>query len=92
MGIGILGSGDVGQRLGDGFTQLEYSVKLGTRDPKKEDILEWVSSHGGQEGKASSGTFAEASSFGEIIVLATSWPGISNAIRLADPMNLEGKS
>ncbi len=86
-----MGSGEVGQRLGDGFTQLGYSVKIGTRDPKKEEILEWISSHGGQEGKASSGTFAEASSFGEIIVLATSWSDASNAIRLADPMNLEGK-
>lgn len=86
-----MGSGEVGQRLGDGFTQLGHSVKIGTRDPKKQEILGWISSHGGQEGKASSGTFAEASSFGEIIVLATSWSGASNAIRLADPMNLEGK-
>ncbi len=86
-----MGSGEVGQRLGDGFTQLGYSVKIGTRDPKKEEILEWISSHGEQEGKASPGTFAEASSFGEIIVLATSWSGASNAIRLADPTSLEGK-
>jgi predicted dinucleotide-binding enzyme len=91
MRVGILGSGEVGQRLGDGFTHLGHSVKIGTRDPKKKEILEWISNHGGQEGKASSGTFAEASSFGEIIVLATSWFGASNAIRLADPKNLEGK-
>jgi hypothetical protein len=91
MRVGILGSGEVGQRLGDGFMQLGHSVKIGTRDPKKEEILEWIGSHGGHEGKASSGTFAEASSFGEIVVLATSWSGASNAIRLADPVNLEGK-
>ena len=86
-----MGSGEVGKRLGDGLTQLGYKVKIGTRDPKKEELLEWISNHGGQEGMASSGTFAESSSFGEIIVLATSWSGASNAIRLADPMNLEGK-
>lgn len=86
-----MGSGEVGQRLGDGFMQLGYSVKIGTRNPKKEEILEWIDSHGGHEGKASSGTFAEASSFGEIVVLATSWSGASNAIRLANPVNLEGK-
>ncbi|HYO05720.1 MAG TPA: NAD(P)-binding domain-containing protein [Phototrophicaceae bacterium] len=91
MRVGILGSGEVGQRLGDGFMQLGYSVKIGTRNPKKEEILEWIDSHGGHEGKASSGTFAEASSFGEIVVLATSWSGASNAIRLANSVNLEGK-
>ncbi|MEJ7641118.1 MAG: NAD(P)-binding domain-containing protein [Candidatus Nitrosocosmicus sp.] len=91
MRVGILGSGEVGQRLGGGLTQLGYTVKIGTRDPKKEELLEWISNHGGQEGIASSGTFAESSSFGDIIVLATSWSGASNAIRLADPMNLEGK-
>lgn len=50
MRVGILGSGEIGQRLGDGLTQLGYTVKIGTRDPNKEEILEWISSHGGQEG------------------------------------------
>jgi hypothetical protein len=31
-----------------------------------------VSNHGGEGGKASSGTYAEAASFAELIVLATS--------------------
>jgi 8-hydroxy-5-deazaflavin:NADPH oxidoreductase len=50
-----------------------------------------VSSHGTNEGKASSGTFAEAASFAELAVLATSWDGIPNAIKTADQKNFAGK-
>ena len=45
MNIGILGSGDVGRRLGDGFIELGHNVKIGSRDPNKGDIARWVSSH-----------------------------------------------
>jgi predicted dinucleotide-binding enzyme len=91
MKIGILGSGEVGRRLGDGFIQLGYHVKIGTRNPRKEEITEWIGKHYGQEGEATSGTFAEATNFGEIIVLATSWLGASNAIKMSDPTGFKGK-
>ena len=61
MNIGILGSGDVGRRLGDGFIELGHNVKIGSRDPNKGDIARWVSSHVANEGRTSSGTFAEGS-------------------------------
>lgn len=86
MKIGILGSGDVGRKLGDGFISLGHAVKIGTRDPSK--VTEWVAKHGN---KASSGGFAEAASFGELVVLATSWVGTSGVIRVADPENFDGK-
>ena len=35
MKIGILGSGDVGLRLGDGLIELGHTVTIGTRNPKK---------------------------------------------------------
>lgn len=88
MKIGILGSGDVGQTLGRGFTAKGHEVKLGTRDPKAEKVRAWVEKTGG---KASAGTFAEAAAFGELVVLATLWTGTENAIKLADPKNLSGK-
>ena len=91
MKTGILGSGDVGRRLGDGFIELGHTVKIGTRDPSKGEVVQWVSNHGGEEGKASAGTFTEAASFGEMIVIATSWDGTSNAIKMADPTNFAGK-
>ena len=94
MKVGILGSGDVGRRLGDGLIELGHMVKIGTRDPNKDEVVQWVSNHvggGEEEGKALSGTFAEAASFGEMIVIATSWDGTSNSIKMADPKNFAGK-
>ena len=91
MKIGILGSGNVGRKLGDGFIELGHMVKIGTRDPNKGEVIQWVSKHDEQEGKASSGTLSEAASFGEIVVIATSWDGTSNAIKLADPKNFARK-
>ena len=91
MKIGILGSGDVGRRLGDGFIELGHSVKIGSRDLNKKDIAQWVSNHSGEEGKASLGSFAETASFAELVVLATLWDGTPNAIKIADQKNFAGK-
>jgi 8-hydroxy-5-deazaflavin:NADPH oxidoreductase len=91
MRIGILGSGDVGRRLGDGLIELGHSIKIGSRDPNKKDIVQWINNHGGEEGKRPSGTFTEAASFAELIVLATLWDGTPNAIKMADPKEFDGK-
>ena len=88
MKIGILGSGDVGQRLGTGFAGLGHEVKMGTRDPNSDKVKGWISTAGA---RASAGSFDEAAAFAEIAVLATGWSGTENAIRLADPKNLAGK-
>jgi predicted dinucleotide-binding enzyme len=77
MKIGILGSGDVGRRLGDGFIELGHSVKIGSRNPNQEKITEWMTKY--DKAKVSSGTFAEAASFGELNVIATSWAGADEA-------------
>lgn len=88
MKIGILGSGDVGRALGTGLAALGHEVKIGSRDPGQETIRNWLKKAGG---KASAGTFAEAAAFGELAVLATSWAGTENAIKLAGPASLAGK-
>ena len=89
MKIGIIGSGDVGQRLADGFIELGHTVKIGSRDPNQKKVTEWINKH--NDGRASSGTFTEAASFGELNVLATSWAGTADAIRMVDPQNFAGK-
>ena len=90
MNIGILGSGDVGRRLGDGLIALGHKVKIGTREPGKLDLQQWINNHG-QE-KAAAGTFAEAASFGdELIFLATLWVGAPNAIKMANVKNFADK-
>jgi predicted dinucleotide-binding enzyme len=93
MKIGIMGSGDVAQKLGDGFIELGHTVRISSRDPNQKKVTEWINKHGKEEqGKmASSGTFAETASFGELNVIATSWNGTADAIKTADPKNFAGK-
>ncbi len=87
MKVGILGSGDVGRKLGDGFIETGNTVKIGTRTPAKVDS--WVSKHG--RNRASSGSFFDAASYGELVVIATLWDGTASAIKSAGPKNFEGK-
>jgi predicted dinucleotide-binding enzyme len=86
--IGILGTGDVGRALGNGFIALGHEVKLGSRDAQNEKALAWASTSGIN---ASAGTFAEAAQFGDVLVLALNWAGSENAIKLAGPENFAGK-
>jgi predicted dinucleotide-binding enzyme len=83
MKIGILGSGTVGQTLGEGFSRLGHEVMIGSRDPAKLA--------GYQHGKA--GTFEQAAFFGDVLVLATHWEkgATQNAIELAGKDNFSGK-
>ena len=58
MKIGVLGSGDVGRRLADGFVELGDTIKIGSRDPNQQKLAQWIAKH--DKGKASSGTFARS--------------------------------
>jgi hypothetical protein len=86
MKIGILGSGDVGLKLADSFTATGHTVKIGTRSPEK--VASWVAKH---NGKASAGSFSDAASFGEIVVLATLWEGTPSALQLAGTKNFQAR-
>lgn len=72
MKIGILGSGEVGRRLAAGCIDLGHHVMIGTRNPAKEEIQEWIDNTE-HKGYAFVGSFAEAASFGELIVISTLW-------------------
>ncbi len=63
--IGILGSGNVGRTLADGFIKHGYEVKIGTGNPDK--LSEWLDNTGSQ---GSVGSFKEAAAFGDLVVLA----------------------
>lgn len=88
MKIGIIGTGMVGQTLGSGLVALGHEVKIGSREPHSQKLQEWVAQTGAA---ASTGTFAEAAKFGEVIYLAISWQGTEHALHLAGPENLAGK-
>jgi len=88
MKVGILGSGEVGQALGNGFISRGHQVKLGAREAANEKTAAWAAKHAA---KGSAGTFRDAAAFGEIAVLATLWSGTESALRLAGTGNFEGK-
>jgi predicted dinucleotide-binding enzyme len=90
MKIGILGSGEVGRRLADGCIDLDHHVMIGTRNPEKEELQNWIDNPKYKE-NAFVGSFAEAASFGELIVLSTLWEGTENAINLAVSSNFNDK-
>jgi predicted dinucleotide-binding enzyme len=87
MKIGILGSAEVGQALGEGFFKEGYEVMMGTRDVKKEEVVHWKAAHKG----AATGTFAETAKFGEILVLACPGSAVESLVGLAGADNFTGK-
>ncbi|MGH7590158.1 MAG: NADPH-dependent F420 reductase [Gemmatimonadales bacterium] len=89
MKIGVIGSGSVGCALATGFLRRGDDVMLAARDASKQEIRDWATKAASPH--ARTGTFAEAAAFGEMIVLATSWPGTEPALRLAGPDRLAGK-
>jgi predicted dinucleotide-binding enzyme len=85
--IGVLGSGQVGEALANGFLRHGYEVMRGSREPAK--LAKWK---GGAGAKASTGTFAEAAKYGEIVVLAVKGTGAEDAIAQCGPSALDGKT
>src|SRR5580698_8384296 len=83
--VGVLGSGQVGQVLADGFLKHGYEVMRGSRDPSK--LAKWKAEAGA---KASVGTFAEAARFGEMIVLGVKGTGAEETVGLCGD-GLDGK-
>jgi predicted dinucleotide-binding enzyme len=88
MKIGVLGSGDVGCALAGGFLRHGHEVMLGTRDPKKREVRDWMNRTAG----AQVGTFQDAARFGEFVVLAVLGRIVGSVIDLAKPENLAGKT
>src|SRR5207237_1403330 len=86
MKVGILGSGDVGQALGDGFIKHRHEVMLGTRDPAK--LADWAARN--PAGRV--GSFSESAEFGELRVLAVTGKASASALRLAEAKSLAGKT
>lgn len=89
MNIGVLGTGDVGKRLGTGFISIGHNVKIGSRDPDSDKVKSWIAANGKA---ASGGTFEEAAKFGDVIVVATLGSATENALKLAGPDNFKGKT
>ena len=88
MRYGILGTGVVGTTIATKLIHLGHEVMMGSRTSTNEKALAWAAANGE---KASSGTFADASAFGEIIFNCTKGSFSLEALRLAGKNNLDGK-
>jgi 8-hydroxy-5-deazaflavin:NADPH oxidoreductase len=83
--VGVLGSGQVGQVLSDGFLKHGYEVMRGSRDPSK--LAGWRVAAGSN---AATGTFAEAARFGDIVALCVKGSAAEEAVGLCGD-GLNGK-
>lgn len=84
MKIGIIGSGDVGTSLATGLARHQHAVLIGSRTPDKLAAL-----LKGQAG-ISTGDFAAAAHFGDIVILAVKGSATLQALRQADAQALDG--
>lgn len=84
MTIGILGTGNWGTALGKAFIAAGHSVYFGSRTPDQKK--EWAASFGSL---AQVGTYQQAGAAGEVVVVATPWPGNGtiNALQTAGPLS-----
>lgn len=99
MRIAIIGTGTVGQTFASKLIILGHDVMMGTRNVSEKlsstardgygnpPFNEWHAENKG----VNLGTFAEAASFGEIILNVTQGGKSINALKLADTKNLSGK-
>src|SRR5579884_35308 len=83
---GVFGTGVVGQTLASKLVELGHEVMLGSRDAANETAQKWVANTGE---RASNGTFADAASFGDVIVNATA--GTASLAAFAAAGNVAGK-
>jgi hypothetical protein len=79
MRIGIIGAGRVGATLGEGWTKAGHEVTYGLRDPDQGPP------HAGARGDSVRGAVGAA----EVVVLATPWDAVENALAAAG--DLDGK-
>lgn len=87
MKIGIIGSGDVAQALGDGFVEAGHHVMLGTRDVAKRELSAWRKK---SDLSRLLGSTTEAASFGDVAILAVAWHAAEDILAQVRPQ-LSGK-
>jgi predicted dinucleotide-binding enzyme len=76
MKIGVIGTGDVGDMLADGFLQHGHAVVRGTRDPSK--LADWAKAAGKN---ASVATMEAAARESELVVLAIRGTAAEQVVR-----------
>ena len=84
--IGVLGSGQVGEVLAEGFLKHGYEVMRGSRSSEK--LVDWQK----KNPNAKIGNFVETAAGADIIVLAIKGSVAASALEQAGAENLSGKT
>lgn len=85
--VGVLGSGQVGQVLADGFLKKGYAVMRGSREPSK--LQSWKAGAGAN---AELGTFKDTARFADLVVLAVKGGAAPSVLELCGAAELAGKT
>jgi hypothetical protein len=88
MNIAVLGTGMVGDSIATKLVQLSHHVMMGSRSASNEKAAAWAQKVGKN---ASTGTYADAAKFGEIVFNCTNGMGTLDALKSAGEANLNGK-
>jgi 8-hydroxy-5-deazaflavin:NADPH oxidoreductase len=88
MRVGVLGTGEVGRRLAGGFHSRGHAVMIGSRDPDKPELRDWLSGDGAG---IESGTFGQTAEHGQLLVLAVLGDAAEQAIAEAGRESFSGK-
>ncbi|MGH7483672.1 MAG: NADPH-dependent F420 reductase [Longimicrobiales bacterium] len=88
MKIGLLGTGVVGITLGDALVGAGHEVRMGSRDATNPKARAWA---GATADVASTGSFADAAGFGDVVFNCTAGVASLEALELAGRPNLAGK-
>jgi len=86
MKIGILGGGNVGGALGQGWARYGHDVCFGVRDPNAEDLKATLSK---MNGRGHAAVPSAAAEFGDVVVNALPWPATQGVI---SSLSLKGKT
>ena len=79
----------VGNAIGTKFIESGYEVRMGSRTPNNEKAMDWASKNGKM---ASTGTFNDAASFGELIVFCIKGESALSVLTSLRPELVEGKT
>lgn len=86
MNIAIIGTGNVGGALGRGWAKAGHDITFGVRDANSEKVAKLLAEIGPS---ARATSIREAAQAADVVVLATPWAGVEDAIKSAG--SLDGK-
>ncbi len=88
MKVGVLGSGDVGRTLAQGFAARGHDVKLGSRSPESPKLRAFRQK---ARGNISFGSFRAAAEHGKIVVLSVHGDAAEAVLDAVGPEAFAGK-